>query len=151
VSKSGDAAVSRTKKSDAATVDHCVQVVDVGIGGVQPDQRRQGPVIELLAIIGGVQQFAVQVAVDDARRDPPDFADMFPEDIQPRLFGEKLRDDDDGDENGSCDQAGNTEDQGIDTPLGTNGTGQRYVFLHGALMVIGLGMRPIQATLPRQP
>jgi hypothetical protein len=52
--------------SDPAAVDHGVNIEDVTVGGVEPDQRLQRARIQLRTIVCAVEKLPVQIPVYDA-------------------------------------------------------------------------------------
>lgn len=105
--------MSRTKN----VFHHCVEVIDVGIGGVEAHQRFQRVGITLLAVIGRIEQFAVQVAVDDACRKLGNLSHIGSERFPARLLRQPLRNGDDRHQDGGSRKARNDESARVEAPV----------------------------------
>ena len=108
---------------NAAAIDHRVDVEDVRVCRVEPYKRSQGTRIKFVAVVFGIQQEAVQVAIDDTGRDPPDLQHMGTKRLEARFLRQILRDGDDRNEDGRRNKCRDPKDERIDMPSGGHGHG----------------------------
>jgi hypothetical protein len=66
----------RARNEPRITIDHGVEIKDIRVGRVEAHQRLYRASIEFGAVVGRIEQLTVQIAIDDARGNLPDLADM---------------------------------------------------------------------------
>ena len=81
------------------SIDHRIHVEQVCVRRVKPHQRLQRRRVEFRAVIGGIEQSAMEISIDDARCELTDLSHVRTKHIPPRLLRQPLWDGHDGHEN----------------------------------------------------
>jgi hypothetical protein len=83
----------------------------LAVARMEPNHWRKRAPVKSLVIVRGVEQLAVQIAIDHAHREPADLSGMRAQHLTMRLLRQELRNDDERREQGGRDQGRYKEDR----------------------------------------